>query len=174
MKKIDLPVKIFLIITSLFAFIIIVGILGQKEPASLEYLDPSDPLLLQAKQKAAKTLDIFILEQKKFPEKSFVRFQYTNNKNETEHIWGRVKFVEGDVLQLTDINKGNERPYLQYPEFYQITTEQIEDWLIETGNDSVRGGFTTQVILLRKLYDQPQHRDTLLKQLGLFLDPLED
>jgi len=173
MKKIELPVKIFLIITSLFGFILLLAIFGQRPGHELDRIDPFDPLLIESKQKAAATLDTFFMLYPQFPENSFVRFKFINDKNEETHVWGRVITLNETALRVADINRNSEREIATYPKFLDLSKEQIEDWLVEAGNDSVRGGFTTQVIMLRNLQNNPQWQDSLAKQLGLFLDELE-
>jgi Uncharacterized protein conserved in bacteria (DUF2314) len=173
MKNLDISVKIFLIITSLFAGIYLLAFFGRSNLPEIEVLDPSDPLLKDAKNKAAETIAVFDSLQPLFPNNTFVRFKFVNAKNEEEHVWGRVMEKNKAALKITDINKKTERDNPAYPKFYDLSLEQVEDWLVEVGNDSVKGGFTTQVILLRKLQDQPEKRDETLAQLGLFLDPLE-
>jgi uncharacterized protein YegJ (DUF2314 family) len=130
-------------------------------------------LLIEAKQKAAATLDTFFVLYKQFPDNSFVRFNYTGDDNKEIHLWGKVVAINKTALRLGEINKNSETEENKFPAFYDITKEQIEDWLVEPGNDSVRGGFTTQVIMLRSLQNNPQWHDSLSKQLGLFADPLE-
>jgi hypothetical protein len=173
MKNLDISVKIFLIITSLFAGIYLLAFFGRSNLPEIEVLDPSDPLLKDAKNKSAETIAVFDSLQPLFPNNTFVRFKFVNAKNEEEHVWGRVMEKNKAALKITDINKKTERDNPAYPKFYDLSLEKVEDWLVEVGNDSVKGGFTTQVILLRKLQDQPEKRDETLAQLGLFLDPLE-
>jgi len=173
MKNLDISVKIFLIITSLFAGIYLLALFGRSNLPEIEVLDPSDPLLKDAKNKAAETIAVFDSLQPLFPNNTFVRFKFVNAKNEEEHVWGRVMEKNKAALKITDINKKTERDNPAYPKFYDLSLEKVEDWLVEVGNDSVKGGFTTQVILLRKLQDQPEKRDETLAQLGLFLDTLE-
>jgi hypothetical protein len=173
MKNLDISVKIFLIITSLFAGIYLLALFGRSNLPEIEVLDPSDPLLKDAKNKAAETIAVFDSLQPLFPNNTFVRFKFVNAKNEEEHVWGMVMEKNKAALKITDINKKTERDNPAYPKFYDLSLEKVEDWLVEVGNDSVKGGFTTQVILLRKLQDQPEKRDETLAQLGLFLDPLE-
>jgi len=173
MKKIELPIKIFLIITSLFGFILLLAIFGQRPGHELDQIDPSDPLLIEAKQKAAATLDTFAVLYQQYPQNSFVRFKFINDRNEETHVWGRVNSLNKTALRVADINRNSEREIAAYPKFLDLSKEQIEDWLVETGNDSVRGGFTTQVIMLRNLQNNPQWQDSLAKQLRLFLDELE-
>jgi uncharacterized protein YegJ (DUF2314 family) len=173
MKKIELPVKIFLIITSLFAFILLLAIFGQRPGHELDRIDPFDPLLIEAKQKAAATLNTFLTLYPQFPQNSFVRFKFVNDKNEETHVWGKVIRINENSVRVSEINKNSDLETSNYPAFYDLSKEQIEDWLVETGNDSVRGGFTTQVIMLRNLQNNPQWQDSLTKQLGLFLDELE-
>lgn len=170
--KLDISVKIFLIITALFVFIYAVAFFGRSNLPDVAYLDPSDPLLKEAKTQASETLDTFYQLYPKYQDKAFVRFKFLNAKNEEEHVWGKVLEMNEKSLRITDINKKDERDNLNYPKFYDISKPQIEDWIINYENDSVRGGFTTQVILLRKMQDQPQQVDTLKKQIGLFIDEL--
>lgn len=173
MKNLDISVKIFLIITALFAGIYLLAIFGRSNLPELEYLNPADPLLIDAKKKARETLVVFDSLQPLYPNNSYVRFKFVNAKNETEHIWGRVVESNKIAVKVTDINKQGDKENTIYPKFYDLSREQIEDWLVEVGNDSVKGGFTTQVILTRKLQEQPQQREAILKQLGLFIDALE-
>ena len=173
MKKLDLSLKIFLLITAAFGIMVLLAIFGQRPGYELDRIDPSDPLLIEAKQKASSTLDTFFFLYSKFPDNSFVRFRFINDKDEETHVWGKVISMETNSLRISDINKNSELEKSVYPKFYDLSKEQIEDWLIETGNDSVRGGFTTQVIMLRSLQNNPQWHDSLSKQLRLFLDPLE-
>ncbi len=173
MKNLDISVKIFLIVTALFAGIYLLAFFGRSNLPEVEYLNPADPLLIDAKKKAAETLVIFDSLQPLYVNNSYVRFKFVNAKNEEEHVWGRVLEKNKLAIKVTDINKKSERDNPAYPKFYDLSMEQVEDWLVETGNDSVRGGFTTQVILLRKLQEQPKQREEILKQLGLFIDVLE-
>lgn len=173
MKNLDISVKIFLIVTALFAGIYLLAFFGRSNLPEVEYLNPADPLLIDAKKKAAETLVVFDSLQPLYANNSYVRFRFVNAKNEEEHVWGRVVEKNNLALKVSDINKKSERDNPVYPKFYDLSMEQVEDWLVETGNDSVRGGFTTQVILLRKLQEQPQQREEILKQLGLFIDVLE-
>jgi hypothetical protein len=173
MKKPDTPLIIFFIITGLFGLIILLAILGQQSNESIEYLDPADPLLINAKKEAIATLPVFYSLYPKYPEHSYVRFRFVDHKNTATHVWGKVVALDSISLRVTDINlHANNRSDI-YPKFLDLTHEQIEDWLIETGNDSIRGGFTTQVILWRKIALYPQLKDSLLAQLGLFSDRLK-
>jgi hypothetical protein len=109
----------------------------------------------------------------KYPQNSYVRFRFVDHKNIETHVWGKVIMLDAVSLRVTDINAHADNKFYAYPKFFDLTREQIEDWLVETDNDSVRGGFTTQVILLRKMQNHPQLKDSILPQLGLFLDELK-
>lgn len=172
MKKPDTPIMVFIVVTAFFLLIILLALLGQKRQADTEWLSATDPLLIEAKQQAAATFDTFRVLYQRFPARSYVRFRVLDRKNNERHVWGRVVNWEGEAIQVTDIDASGSGTSRKYPNFLYLSIGQIEDWLVETGNDSVRGGFTTQVLLVRKMQQYPSWQDSLYRQLGLFLDRL--
>lgn len=163
----DKPLKFFLLFSIVFLGLLLVFNLAILKDRSLQQkeaqLDPDDPLLVKAKEKATETIDTLFELYPRFPENTFVKLAYTKKDESTIHLWAKVLRLERDHAELEiEVDGKSENHYLP--------VEQIEDWLVETGNGKVRGGFTTQVILIReKQNNKKSNTDSLLQN---FLDPI--
>lgn len=170
------PVKIFIAVT--IGVVILIGLgfysswfKSEKAKENLTFINEQDPLLLNAKQKGQATLPEFFKLFNTHPNSSFVRFPHLVNDLEV-HIWAPVNELTNDYAEVT-ITPGPDMPsVITEKQTLQLATGQIEDWLVTLPNGTVRGGFTTQAILLNALKRESSPKDSIEKQLDLFQDPL--
>lgn len=167
-----LPIKIFILISIIFIGIFFMALLGQKSDHSLENLNLSDSLLIEAKNKAKMNMPVFDSLYRQHPQKAFLRFKYLNAKNQHEHIWGRVNEKNQFAYVLTSLNENDNNSKSEYPLFYDLTPDKIEDWIIEYQPDKYWGGYTTQVILMRKMQKYPEQKAKIERELKKFADAL--
>jgi uncharacterized protein YegJ (DUF2314 family) len=170
MIKADKPLKIYLVVTAIFLFVLGLAVYNaidfqDRKMAKLYQVDPADPLLPKAKAKAAATMDTLAVLFPQYLEKCYVKFPVVINDLE-EHRWGMLTELGTDHVSVIPGEPGSEKAEGRE---IQLPIEQVEDWLVELPNGKVRGGYTTQLILQR----QAEKGDAdAKKQLQLFTDPL--
>lgn len=169
----DKPLKYFLLISAVFAFLIGVFVWGtwtsrMEIPVNYPIIDETDNGMLQAKRKAASTLDTFLLLYPNHADSAFVRFSFEPARNRTEHLWGKVLALDSVRVKIQLTKEDSEET--NYSAVQELRIRQIEDWLIHLDNGTIRGGFTAQE-LLRKEKEKPQSNiDSLEAQLRKFKD----
>lgn len=136
----------------------------KKDTAHLQFVDPNNPLWAEAKIKAAATIDTFVALYPQYPNNSFVKFTIDGVSGFKEDIWAKVTDmgpgyvgVTIEAKYLIDKEAENKR---------QLPLGQIIDWMVELPNNEVRGGYTTQALLMVK-----SAKDTSLL---LFKDKLQN
>ncbi len=169
-------VKIFIGVTIGFLVLIALGFYAswfksQKATENLTFINEHDPLLLNAKQKAAATLPVFYKLMDSTNQPGFVRFPYKVNDLEI-HIWAKIVSLNPDFVEV-EIVPGPQMPnVITERKVLQIATGQMEDWLMETDGGMIRGGYTTQALLQNQLDRANAPTDSIEAQLLLFQDPL--
>jgi len=170
----DKPLKYFLLVTAVFITLIGVFVLGiftkrQEPQEGLTYVDESDSLMVRAKKLASENRSMLFNLYKEHPDVTFVRFSFEPVRNRVEHIWGKVISFDSVNVSIQPLRKsGTEDIY--YPENLKLLTDSIEDWLVALPDGRIRGGYTSQVMLLKEKEIPKSNIDSLEKQLKLFVD----
>ncbi len=172
----DKPLKYFLMITSVFVLLIGVFIVASivrppVPPEGYVVLNENDPLIVSAKSKAASLIDSFQFYYEQAPKKTFVRFAFEPKREKVEHLWGNVLSMENARIKVGLLQKGND-PGVFYPDEIELKTEFIEDWLVEMPDGTIRGGFTSQAILMKEIQKPDSNKDSLNSLLMKFIDRL--
>lgn len=167
-------VKIFIAVS--MVFILLVGMAmysawfkKEKDNANISVLDPNDPLLLKAKEQATATIDTLQMLFPDHQEHSYIRFPY-KFKDAEIHLWATLKDIAPDHADAT-IEPGPYAPgFIQGNEDIQLAISRVEDWLVEMEDGSIRGGFTTQALLLSQMKQPGANTDSLQQLLDQFVD----
>ena len=168
-------VKIFIVVT--LVFMLLVGLAfysawfkQEKDNANISAIDPNNPLLLEAKNMAEKNMDSLFVLYANYPEHTYVRFPYKYKDAEVQ-IWAEVQELARDHVSVM-IKPGPYAPgFITNEQEIQLSIDRIDDWLVETGS-TIRGGFTTQAILLDQMTRQKTNTDSLQQELDRFQDKL--
>lgn len=167
-------VKIFIVVTLVFLMLVGLAMYSawfkmEKDNANIEVLDPSDPLLIQAKQQAAATIDTLQLLFPDHKESSYIRFPY-KFKGAEIHLWADLTEIAPDHANAT-IKPGPYAPgFVQGTEDVQMAISRVEDWLVELEDGRIRGGFTTQALLMSQKQKPDVNVDSLELLLSNFVD----
>lgn len=169
-------VKIFIGVT--IGVLILIGLgfysswfKSQKAVENLTFINETDPLLVNAKQKGAATLPTLYALFDSMPQACYVRFPYKAEGLEV-HLWAPVKELKKDYAEV-EIAPGPGVPsVITEKQTRQIATGQIEDWLVEMPDGTIQGGYTTQALLRAQLNKTGAPKDSILRQLQSFLHPL--
>lgn len=171
----DKPLKYYLIIAGVFVMVLGIAVYAvwdktEKDNKTYSHLNGDDPLLKTAKQKAQATLDTLFKLYPQYPTKSYVKFFYKNPQGTEAHRWGVLKDLQRDHVSviLKDPSIGDNDVMVEKEKQFPI--EEVEDWLVELDSNKVRGGFTTQVILMET---PNMDAKTKAEQLKNFVDPLQ-
>jgi len=170
----DRPLKFFIAASIGFflfmLFLYLTSIKETGEPISLMNSHNQDGLFVKAEREALTTIDTLFKLYHDFPTHSFVKFTTKNKSGIMKEVWGTVTELERDHVTATILEKFN--PANELPKSVDLSIDQIRDWLVEVENDFIRGGFTTQVMLINEM--QQESSAELDSQLKLFLDPIEE
>lgn len=141
----------------------------KKDTAHLQFVDPNNPLWTEAKAKAAASIDTLVALYPQNPSNTFVKFSHNGVSGFKEDIWAKVSDmgpgyvgVTIDAKYLVDKDSENKR---------QLPLGQVIDWMVELPNGKVRGGYTTQALLLLKAQKEGNTDDASLSS---FQDKLQD
>ena len=148
----------FILPAVLVAFLIVHFVWEALFPDPFLYLgarsiDPDDPLMIAAKQKAIEELAQFAEVFKKRPDASMVKFAFQTDQGDTEYLWG-------DLLELTDTNA---KVFLRTPPLNHqgsleremtVSRDTIIDWQVEFPDGTLRGGYTN--LALFKIYEREE------------------
>lgn len=142
----------------------------EKDNANISAIDPNNPLLIEAKNMAEKNMDSLFVLYANHPEHTYVRFPYKYKDAEVQ-IWAEVQELARDHVSVM-IKPGPYAPgFITNEQEIQLSIDRIDDWLVETGS-TIRGGFTTQAILLDQMTRQNTNTDSLQQELDRFQDKL--
>jgi len=108
-------------------------------------IDPDDPLMKAAMEKAKNTLEQFKALYKKYPQDAFVKLYFVSNTNNVEHLGAYVEEMHDDQLKVILVTPPvSHRGHLDRE--YTCTFDDIEDWQITDADGNIYGGFTQQVM----------------------------
>ena len=142
----------------------------ELENTNISAIDPNNPILLQAKDRARQDLDTLFLLYANYPEHTYVRFPYIYKDTEIQ-LWAQVDELARDHVSIT-IKPGPYAPgFITDEQEMQLSIDRIDDWLVETGS-IIRGGYTTQAIILDGLNRPQANTDSLQLELQKFKDQL--
>lgn len=139
----------------------------EKDTAHLQFVDPSNPLWAEAKNEAAATIDSFVALYPQYPDNSFVKFSHNGVSGFKEDIWAKVTSMGPGYVSVTI-----ETKYLKDKDAIntkELPLGQLVDWMVELPSGQIRGGFTTQALLLIKMQQQDTNADS---SLALFIDKI--
>ena len=117
-------------------------------------VDPSDPLMRKAEEKASSTLEYFLNElYPRHSEDSMVKFPYVNAENETEKLWADlVSMSENEVKVFV-----RTPPVAVKSDFDRemiLDVKDILDWSVETKDGDLLGGFSNQALF--KIFEREE------------------
>ena len=168
--------RLFLLLTF---FVVLVGGFGiyvsrlqyEKDTAHLQFIDPNNEQWNVAKEKAKATIDTFYALYDENQGDAFVKFPREGKVGLKEEIWAKVTAAgQGFVkvkLEPKFLLKKDDDPNLDLP------VEQIVDWMVVLPTGKIRGGYTSQALLLQEIEQtETANQSPLLEQLELFMDKL--
>lgn len=167
-------VKIFIVVTLVFVMLAGLAMYSawfkkEKDNANIAVLDPKDPLLIKAKDQAKATLDTLQILFPRYEESSYIRFPY-KFKGAEIHLWADLTEIAPDHANAT-IKPGPYAPgFVQGTEEVQMAISRVEDWLVELEDGRIRGGFTTQALLMSQMQKPNANTDSLELLLSNFVD----
>ncbi|MFT5048690.1 MAG: hypothetical protein ACI8QZ_000077 [Chlamydiales bacterium] len=107
-------------------------------------LDPDEPLLLDAFERARASLPRLREAFRACPESTGLRFAFETDMQTTEHLWGAVVSMS-ETHAMVDIMTRpieHEGPIEQQ----SIPLAEIQDWEAEFSDGALEGGFTTRAM----------------------------
>jgi uncharacterized protein YegJ (DUF2314 family) len=116
-------------------------------------VDPKDPLMIAAKQKAISELPQFERLFAERPNDSMIKFAFQTDKGETEFLWG-------DLLELSETEA---KVFLRTPPIdhsapmdreMRVPREAIVDWQVEFSDGTLRGGYSN--LALFKIFEREE------------------
>ncbi len=116
---------------------------GCKRRARGLDIDTTDPIWLDALEKARSSLPRFFELAKEYPTRAFVKYPLLTTKGITEHVWGPVV-----ALGENTISAGIETPPIDGGPAtappYALKVSEIEDWRVEAGDGRIFGAYTAR------------------------------
>ncbi|GIV34853.1 MAG: hypothetical protein KatS3mg031_2388 [Chitinophagales bacterium] len=171
----DRPLKFFFIVTGVFVLlagiIIVLMIFSAPQENRLPRIEEQHPLMIHARQQARQTLDTFVALYAQYPNQAFVRFSFEPVPGHVEHLWAKVLKVDSLMVTAELLHKG-EADEVFYPPYVALHLLKAEDWLIELPDGTIRGGFTTQAILLMDRNNPSADTAAISQRLKPFSDRL--
>ena len=116
-------------------------------------VDPQDPLMIAAKEKAISELPQFARLFEERPNDSMIKFAFETDKGETEFLWG-------DLLELSETKA---KVFLRTPPIdhagplereMTVPRDSIADWQVEFPDGTLRGGYSN--LALFKIYEREE------------------
>jgi len=100
-----------------------------------------DPVMQEAKAKARASLPVFFNLLPKHREDAAVKFAFSTDAGETEHLWAQVLEADGGPLRVRVVTPpaSHEGPFEAER---TIERKDVEDWQIEMRDGTIRGGHT--------------------------------
>ncbi len=134
----------------------------KKDTAHLQFGDPNNELWTKAKTKATATLDTFTAFYPQYPANSFIKFTHDGPSGFKEDIWAKVTSMGpgyvGIVVEAKYLKENENEVNRELP------LGQVIDWMIELPNGQIRGGYTSQALLLIEAQKEPStNSDDLAK-----------
>jgi hypothetical protein len=133
------------------------------------WVDPNDPLFVEALQKARATIPIvrhlFAAGHKPMG----VKYPFTTDTGGVEHVWGRLIDLGPD-----DMTVSIETPPVSHrgaiPKSLTVPLDALEDWHVTLPDGSMRGGFTTraEIAIRRRNGEKIPNRVAAIE--GRFID----
>jgi len=139
----------------------------KKDTAHLQFVDPNNELWAKAKAKAALTIDSFVAIYPQYPAASFIKFTHSGPSGFREDIWAKVTSMGPGYVGIAI-----EPRYLKENENEanrELPLGQVIDWMIELPDGQIRGGYTTQALLLIQAQKEP---NTNSDDLSMFVDKI--
>jgi uncharacterized protein YegJ (DUF2314 family) len=141
----------------------------KKDTAHLQFVDPNNELWTKAKTKATATLDTFTALYPQNPANSFIKFTHDGPSGFKEDIWAKVTSIGpgyvGIVVEAKYLKENENEANRELP------MGQVIDWMIELPDGLIRGGFTTQALLLIEMQKEASATD---EELSNFVDKIND
>jgi hypothetical protein len=135
------------------------------------WIDPQDPLFLQARARATQTNDRMMALHRRFPGEVLVKLPWQTDGGKTERVWAELHSADGQDLMVRMVS----RPVAHHgavPEALRVPAEGIDDWLLET-EEGVHGAWSVQAELALAQREGVRVPDHVAAMRGRFLDPLE-
>ncbi len=105
-------------------------------------IDPNDPLWLESIRRTQEALPEL---QKLFGEErreAIVKFSFTTDSGDCEHVWGELSEIDGNSMQVKIITPPVAQKS-QIPDVVTVPLSSIEDWHVNMPDGSIRGSFST-------------------------------
>ena len=173
-KRKNAPLRFFFVITMVFIFFIgtlVIAVFLKRPTVPEFFVNEQSEMIIQAKRKAAATMDTLHVLYEKYPEKTFVRFSFEVTSGHVEHLWGKVLQLDSARVKLKLLRGGTAQD-MYYPETLTLPVARVEDWLVELPDGKIRGGFTAQAILIMETQQRTENADSLEKELQRYADEL--
>jgi uncharacterized protein YegJ (DUF2314 family) len=107
-----------------------------------------DPLMAQARERARATKDTLLKLYRQHPDATMVKVPFTTDSNFEERIWCDLIGISGERLKC----RIRTYPVSQVKRI-ELTQEFplsiVEDWQVEQGDGTIRGGFGFSVMFER-------------------------
>ncbi len=140
-------------------------------PEEGQWLDPEDPLLLEARARARQSVERMLALHSRHRDKVLVKLAFKTDNGEVERVWAELGGVQGNQLRVRLVS----RPLAQdgpVPDELRVPMEEIDDWVLQE-DAGVHGAWSVQAelaIAQRSRRPVPAH---VAEMRGRFLDPLE-
>ena len=107
---------------------------------------PDDPLMLEAMEKAKRSIARFLELAGAPKESALVKLRFVSNSNQVEHLWAEVL----EVLSEHELGMRLVTPPVthsgQLDRLYRCDVEDVEDWQVRDEKGKVHGGFTQRAM----------------------------
>lgn len=105
------------------------------------YIDFESPELTTSIKKAKEQLPLFIEEVAKDIDRAYIKFPFSTDTDNTEHIWAYVHHYNNGQFNVSIVNdldtqKGAFEARMSVPE------KDVEDWQIIYPNGMIKGGYS--------------------------------
>jgi len=131
-------------------------------------LDPDEPLMLEAYERARATLPRLLTGFREAPDATCVRFAFETDEQTIEHLWGAVTSMSESDLTVEVLTQ----PIEHGEALGELTIghAEVEDWEVEFPTGDLEGGFTTRAMCTyaeREGLDVPRY---ITKRVQLYRD----
>jgi uncharacterized protein YegJ (DUF2314 family) len=113
-----------------------------------------DPLMARARQQVKETWPQFLKLYPEHKEDSCVRFEFTSDTDQVEHLWGDALEISSDhVTVFVRTPPATQKEPLESQRM-TIPIEKVTDWQIEFRDGTLRGGFSIRAMF--KIFERSE------------------
>ncbi|HMQ10343.1 MAG TPA: ankyrin repeat domain-containing protein [Oligoflexia bacterium] len=141
----------------------------QDDDQFVSYRQEDDALMAKTVEQAQANIDelkkLFINHK----QDTSIKFKFLTNENVIEHIWANVTKIEGDQFYGTIVTPPvNHKGRLEKKQV--IAQKDIEDWVVEVDEKTVRGGYSIQVAMINDKGKTTKRAQMLEEQAHRYVD----